>query len=280
LGRTLVLIALLLAVLRRGANALPQSREAASKEVSIDVVVHSPVPLTLTERRKLKTKMCEFRLDTAAEIVRELYQDKGYFKAEVVPISTPSINTKALVLQVNPGRQYHLVGISWRGATVFPQSELATLIPVRQGELFSRTKFAAGLNGAKKLYESRGYINFTSVPLPEVDDQAGTIAFEIDVDEGEQFHFGELDVDGMEEAHREILVSAWQCLRGRPYNGEDADKFFNRYFRSPKPNIKPGNYTIREIDVHQLVVNYALRLVPSLRYRVRQNSQLELVAIP
>lgn len=52
-------MALLFAVLHIAASALPQSREAASKEISIDVVVHSPVTLTLTERRKVKAVIRE-----------------------------------------------------------------------------------------------------------------------------------------------------------------------------------------------------------------------------
>jgi hypothetical protein len=83
----------------------------------------------------------------------------------------------------------------------------------------------------------------------------------------------------MEEAHRGILLSAWQGLRGRPYNVEDADDFFNRYFRSPRPNIKPENYTVRRIDEANHSVNYSLQFVPWFRYRVK-GSRLEAVENP
>jgi len=249
IGRPLFYIALLLVALDFDAKAIPQTGAAPSKKVSAQrIILHSPVPLTPAERRKLNARIRQFGSDTAEELVREVYQDKGYFKpavsAELVPIRTSSVNENALLLQVRPGRQYHLMRISWRGSTAFSESELAKLIPVRPGELFNRTKIAEGLNAARKLYGSRGYINYTCVPTPNTDDDAGTIAFEMDVDEGGQFRFGELDVQGMEEAHREILLSAWQGLRGRPYNAEDADKFFNRFFRSPWPNIKPENQSL------------------------------------
>ena len=181
---------------------------------------------------------------------------------------------------MNPGKQYHLVRVSWRGNTAFSESELANLIPIQPGELFNRTKIAAGLKAAGKLYESRGYINFTCVPTPEMDDEAATLSFEMDVDEGGQFRFGELEVTGMEEAHREILLSAWQGLHGRPYNAADADEFFSRYFSSPWPNIRPENYLSRKIDEDNHSVDYSLQVVPWLRYRIRGNSQLELVESP
>ncbi len=278
-GRTLFGIALLLCLPSLTASALPQSHEAVSKE-AIDIVLRSPVQLTPIERRKLKGKIREYGWDSADEIVQELYQDKGYFKVEVIPIQTPTLSAKALVLQVDTGKQYHLIRISWRGNAALSQSELTSLIPFEPGELFSRTKIAEGLNAARKLYDSRGYINYTCVPTPNTDDDAGTIAFEMDVDEGGQFRFGELDVQGMEEAHREILLSAWEGLRGRPYNAEDADKFFNRFFRSPWPNIKPENYTIRKIEEFSHTVDYSLQLAPSIRYRVSGNSHLEVVENP
>jgi outer membrane protein assembly factor BamA len=278
-GRAFLGIALLLKLWPL-ANALPQSHPVASNDTSIEVILRSPVQLTPTERRKLKREIRAYSSDTVAEIVRELYQDKGYFKAEVRVIRTPTLSNKALVLQVDPGKQYHLVRVSWRGNEALSQSDLANLIPFEPGELFSRTKIAEGLNAARKLYDSRGYINYTVVPTPDTDDDSGTVAFEMDVDEGGQFRFGELDVQGMEEAHRDLLLSAWQGLRGRPYNAEDADKFFNRYFRSPWPNVSPENYTVRRIDEANRSVNYSLQFDPSIHYRVSRSSRLEEVEKP
>lgn len=278
-GRTPFGIALLLCLPSLTSSAVAQSHQAASKE-PVDVVLRSPVQLTPIEHRKLQEKIRKYGWDSADEIVRELYQDKGYFKVEVIPIQTPTLTAEALVLQVDTGKQYHLIRISWRGNAALSQSELTSLIPFEPGELFSRTKITEGLNSARKLYYSRGYINYTCVPAANTDDDAGTIALDMDVDEGGQFRFGELDVQGMEEAHRQILLSAWQGLRDHPYSTKDADKFFNRFFRSPWPNIKPENYTIRKIEEFSHTVDYSLQFAPSIRYRVSANSHLELVESP
>ncbi|HKR83247.1 MAG TPA: POTRA domain-containing protein [Terriglobales bacterium] len=279
-GRTLFRIGLLLGVSTLAVNALSQSHQAAGKEVSIGIALRSPVLLTPTEHQKLKREIRAHGWDNAEAIVRELYQEKGYFKVQARAIQTPSLGSKTLVLQVDPGRQYHLVSISWRGNAALTKAELTHLIPFESGELFSKSKIEEGLNSAKKLYDSRGYINYIVIPTPLTDDSAGTIAFEMDVDEGEQFQFGELDVQGMEEAHREILLSAWQGLRGRPYNAEDADKFFNQYFRSPRRGINPANFAVRRIDERKRSVNYSLRFVPWIRYRVTRSLQLGKVESP
>ena len=275
--RALLGIALLIAVQHIAAKALPH--ETANEEASIHVVVDSPVPLTFTENRKMKAAIRDLGWVNADEVVRQLFQDKGYFRAEVVSVKSATINANTLILRVTPGKKYHLLSVSWLGNNAFSESELANLIPIRPGELYNRTKMLAGLNAARKLYQSRGYINYICVPTPKMDDEAATISFEMDVDEGEQFRFGQLEVAGMERAHRETLLSAWQDLHGRPYNPADANEFFKRYFRSPRPNIKPEDYLTRKIDEVDHSVDYSLEVVPWLRYRVRGNS-LDLVKKP
>lgn len=279
-GRTLFSIALLFSLWLLTAGALPQSHPAGSKDGSIDIVLRSTVQLTPTERRTLRRDVHLYDSDTVAEIVRELYQNRGYFKAQVKVVRTPTPTKKTVVIQVDPGKQYRLVRVSWRGNATLSQSDLANLIPFEPGELFSRAKIADGLNAAKKLYDSRGYINYTVIPTPLTDDDAGTVAFEMDVDEGGQFRFRELDVQGMEQAHRQILLSAWQGLQGRPYNAQDADEFFNHYFRSPRPHINPANLALRRIEERNRSVNYSLQFDPSIRYRVDRSSLLEQVETP
>jgi outer membrane protein assembly factor BamA len=262
------------------AVALPQAHPAGSKDSGIDIVLRSPVQLTPTERRQLMRHVHLYDSDAVAELVRELYQNRGYFKAQVRVVRTPTPAKKALVIQVELGKQYHLVGVSWRGNTALSQSDLANLIPFEPGELFNRTKIADGLNAAKELYDSRGYINYTVIPTPLTDDDAGTVAFEMDADEGGQFRFGELDVQGMEQAHRQMLLSAWQGLQGRPYNAQDADEFFNHFFKSPWPHINPANLAVRRIDEGNRSVNYSLQFVPWIRYHITKSSRLEEVETP
>ena len=283
LVRTLICISLLILCVAKFCAVAESEYESSTKVKVRRLKFQTSIPLTPSERQKLVASLrrvgwkfsqeqtSAFTTNTAEELAREAYQDKGYFKvdvsAELVPIRTKRISAADLVLQVIPGRQYHLASISWRGMTVFSESEMAKLIPVRAGELFNRTKIASGLEAARKLYDSLGYINFTSIPTPQIDDEAGTVAFVIDIDEGGQFHFGELEVEGMQEAHRRTLLSAWEGLRGQPYKTEEADKFFDRFFRSPLPKITPADYTIRDIDVYNHSVNYLLQLTPSLHYR-------------
>jgi len=294
LFRALICISLLPVCVAASYSATVASQSADQPTGRVKVTriqFQTPVPLTPSEHQKLiddlrkagwkrwQVQASEFTTETAEELTREAYQDKGYFiaqvSAELIRIrACRSKNAVGIVLKVTPGRQYHVTGILWRGVTVFPEYQLEKLIPIKAGELFNRTAIATGLEAAKNLYSSQGYINFTYVPTPQADDEAGTVAFVIDVDEGAQFRFGELEVEGMQEKDRQILLSAWGGLRGSTYSAESADKFFNHFFSSPLSNVRPSNYTTRTIDERKHLVNYLLRLTPTCATAKECYSQL------
>jgi hypothetical protein len=264
-----------------------QKLEAALEKPNLDahvrtvnvrrVVLHSSVRLTPPERQKLLARLYGVwnlsqqqspAEDTPEELVKDAYQDRGYCKvtvsSELVPLASLGGNSVGLVLDVTPGMRYRFVGISWHGISAFSQSELSSLFSIQVGEVFSRTKMAHGLALVHKLYLSHGYIDYTPLPSPQIDDDAANIAYSIDVNEGRQFRFGELEVSGMQEAHRRSLLSAWEGLRGQPFEIERADKFFNRFFRSPLPKVRPEDYARFKIDEDTGTVHYSLQLMPSL----------------
>jgi outer membrane protein assembly factor BamA len=128
--------------------------------------------------------------DEAAERVREAYQNRGYFEAEVasavltVPKARQVDRVEIAVRLLESGKQYRLHDIHWTHATVFSREKLASLMPIHPGEVFGRAEIAEGLENVRKLYGSLGYINFICIPQPSIDEERGTITLDMDVDEG------------------------------------------------------------------------------------------------
>ena len=102
----------------------------------------------------------------------------------------------AVIIHVEPGRQYHLKGIKFTGSKQFTPQQMMDLFPISPGDLFDTHKIQAGLEALRKLYGSRGFINFTSVPETEVDETNGLLALVVEVDEGSQFHLSNVVVRG------------------------------------------------------------------------------------
>jgi outer membrane protein assembly factor BamA len=86
------------------------------------------------------------------------------------------------------------------------------------------------LEELRKLYGTRGYLNFTSVPSTEPDVINRRIALRVDCDEGKQFRFGELILDGIEPyagAGKQVLADR-QPYRGRVFNTREFELFLAR----------------------------------------------------
>ena len=61
------------------------------------------------------------------------------------------------------------------------------MFPIKDGETFDTHKISKGLENLRKAYGEIGYINFTSVPETDIDDEKKLLTLNIDVEEGKPF---------------------------------------------------------------------------------------------
>jgi outer membrane protein assembly factor BamA len=172
--------------------------------------------------------------DAAPELVREAYQNKGYFNVEVegrtVPAGAyPSDLVWDLILSVREGQQYRLASIGWRNVREFPEQQLRDLMPIGDGDFFDRSKIARGLDAVQKLYDTGGFINFTSVPETKLDEANTRIYLIINVDEGKLFRWGDLRITGLDETHTQALLRAWDDMHGKPSLSATLSDFFAKF---------------------------------------------------
>lgn len=157
-------------------------------------------------------------VDVLAEIgLRHAWQDQGYFKVAIDPraqsLGGDSGHERFLVAVhvIDEGPQFHMGNIQFTGGTAFPDAELRRAFPLREGEIFDAAKVRQSLEALTKLYGSHGYIDFTSTPETEVDNNLQRISLLIHLDEQKQFRVGSVEIRGidpnLEARLRSILVS-------------------------------------------------------------------------
>jgi outer membrane protein assembly factor BamA len=146
---------------------------------------------------------CQLRAEFE-ERVQDQFQQFGYFKALVKDASlhelkgTPKLKRFAATVKVKPGDQYRLDHIAFADATVLAESELRAAVPLQDGDIFNVEQIRVGLKNLGDKYGARGYINFTPIPNTEIDDERKRITVTFDLDEGDQYRFGELLLSGPE----------------------------------------------------------------------------------
>lgn len=221
------------------------------------------------------------KLDDDMELVREALQNRGYFKAVVGEPKTtirdtghsgfhvPLIQHGAgksmdITVSIEEGDRYTLGSITFTNNKAFPNSKvLRNLFPIKDGDVFDRSKIAKGLENLKTFYASGGYINFTSIPTPTFDDQKKVASFEIDVDEGKQFSVRRIEFSGNTTTRDKVIRRELVLEEGQLYNERYWKLSIQRlnqlgFFEQIKPD--DPTTTERHLDEKEGTVDLTLKL--------------------
>lgn len=209
--------------------------------------------------------------DMLGEIVRDAFQQIGYFKVSVteptchVVAQTPGEQSVAIAAKVDPGLQYRLGQVSFTQPTIYPASELRRQVPIAEGDLFNVERIRVGLKNLRDLYCHQGYLNFTPVPNVDLDDAHRTVSIRFDLDEGDRFVVGKLNVEGTPSVAgaKDRLLAAWKNYEGQPFDCTDTLKQFLHDVHA-NPNVDPNRLFTSQADSQHHVVNFRIELAKPL----------------
>lgn len=190
--------------------------------------------------------------DEIAQRASYTLQRDGFFQADVAVSGTHSLgpdqSTIAVTLAIREGRQFRLSQITFAGNKVVLESELRSQFMIANGDIFDTEKIRQGLEGMRRLYASRGYINFAPIPNTNADNEANTVSLKIDVDEGKQFHLGTLTVEGRElhPGDRQKMLSAWV-----PNEGQSNWELIEQFWKDVAQCLPPDWRLEQHLEIRQ-----------------------------
>jgi outer membrane protein insertion porin family len=174
------------------------------------------------------------KLEEDTERVRRALQDRGYFRAGVADPITHIRNEGGLSfftfrprqgkridirIPVEEGQRYRLGGVTFTGNThVQNVKALRAQFPTKDGEWFNATAVGKGLDNLRKAYGSLGYINFTAVPTPRIDDAKHEVFLDIDIDEGKPFTVSRIEFQGNTITRDRVIRRELLLEEGQVYN--------------------------------------------------------------
>ncbi len=176
------------------------------------------------------------KLDEDTERVRQLYRERGYFKALMGDPKTnirnavginlftlhPSTGKRVdILLPVQEGERYRLGGITFTGNKAVKNTRvLRAQFAEKDGEYFNATLFGKGLEQLRKAYGSLGYINFVAEPTPRIDEAKKLIYLDINIDEGKQFFVSRIEFTGNTITRDKVIRRELQLEEGQQYNSQ------------------------------------------------------------
>ena len=174
------------------------------------------------------------KLEEDTERVRRAMQDRGYFRAGVGDPATHIRSEGGLSLltfrprsgkridiriPIDEGLRYRLGGVTFTGNTHVPNTKaLRSQFPTKDGEWFNATAIGKGLDNLRKAYGSLGYINFTAVPTPRIDDAKKEVFLDIDIDEGKPFTVSRIEFSGNTITRDRVIRRELLLEEGATYN--------------------------------------------------------------
>jgi outer membrane protein insertion porin family len=220
-------------------------------------------------------------LEDDMELVREALQNRGFFKGNVGDPQTKIRDTghpgfhvflirpglgKAMdiTIPIDEGERYKLGGITFKGnKAITNTAALRSLFAIKDGDIFNREKIAKGLENLKNAYGTQGYINFTSVPQPRIEEDKKLVYFDIDVDEGKQFSVRRIEFQGNTTTRDKVIRRELVLEEGQVYNEQYWKLSLQRlnqlgFFEQLKPD--DPNVTERHLDEKDGLVDLTLKV--------------------
>jgi outer membrane protein insertion porin family len=160
-----------------------------------------------------------------------IYLARGYLKAAFgdaqakVVQETPQETTVDAAFPVEPGRQYKISAVGWAGNSAFPAEKLQTFLHLRAGQPADAIQLGVDLEAAQKLYGTRGYLAVQIEPVPDFNDEASTVSYQLRVSEGGVYRMGELEVRGLDSRTTARAVERWKLHEGDVFDRSYPDKF-------------------------------------------------------
>jgi len=221
------------------------------------------------------------KLEEDTERVRAEFQNRGYFKVLVddpkteihdtghtglhVPLLQPGLGKSVdITMPIEEGERYRLGSITFKNnKAISNNAALRSLIPIKDGDIFSSEKIRKGLENLRKAYGEAGFINYTPNPETNFDDEKKIVNIVIDIDEGKQFYVRRIEFQGNTTTRDKVIRREIALEEGQIYNSRYWELSLLRlnqlgYFEQLKPD--DTNTTERHLDEKAGTVDLTLKV--------------------
>ncbi len=174
------------------------------------------VPYSLVLEDLFAKTFDQEKLEEDKEMIRQAYQDHGYFEAKVLDDTVkvvpsggkgfrlPLLLTRGqgiaanITIPVEEGRLYKLHKMNFVGVKLFrtPEVLMRPVFGMGEGDVFSTEKLRKGIEAMRKMYGQFGYIDFVPEPSFDPIPNSDQIDVTLTADEGKQFFIRRIDFSG------------------------------------------------------------------------------------
>lgn len=152
-----------------------------------------------------------------------VYRQRGYLQARFgrpVPQllkEDGAPNSVAITIPVSEGELFTLKEITWSGQSAIPYEELARKVRQRPGTPVDALQLEQDVLALPMLFHANGYLDADARMKPALDDSAHTAAYQIQINQGDLYRLGKLEIAGLDDGHMRSVEKMCRLDHGDPY---------------------------------------------------------------
>lgn len=151
------------------------------------------------------------------EKLKSFYLDSGFlnFRVESTQVSLgPEKESVYITINIKEGERFTVRNVKLAGDLILPKDELASLIKVKEGDIFSRRKIIDSTKSLSDRLAENGYAFANVNMVPEVDEESRTLAVTFFVDPGRRIYVRRVNIAGNIKTQDKVIRRELRQLEG------------------------------------------------------------------
>jgi outer membrane protein insertion porin family len=160
--------------------------------------------------------------------IRPLYDARGRVRVVFTKLTVAKatdVQGLAVKVTLEEGGTYDLGSVRIEGAPHFEPARLLKTGKFKTGDLADFDEIGKGVDRIKKVLAHEGYMRNDVQIARKIDDAKKTVSLTLHIEEGPQFLFGKLRIEGLDLNGEAAIRKMWTHQEGTPYNPDYPDYF-------------------------------------------------------
>jgi outer membrane protein insertion porin family len=165
--------------------------------------------------------------------IRKIYEAAGrirvaFPKTKVESSKDANVNGLLVTVTVDEGPVFNLGTVQITGNHAVNTADLVKVGAFKPGEVANFDQISESVDRIKKRLYRQGYMRAEATVERKINEKPGTVDIVVRLNEGPQFTFGTLSIEGLNLDGEAAVKKLWALKPGKPYNGDYPDYFLQR----------------------------------------------------
>ena len=164
--------------------------------------------------------------------IKPLYEEKGLLTVTFPTVKVSGTGAVSVIVTVDEGRVWTLGKVEIAGDRL-PLEEMRNAAKFPEGKPANWKLVKTEIAAMENVLKRDGYLAVSSNPERIYRKDDGVVDVTLRVNKGKQFHFGSLQLSGLDAAGERQARTMWKMREGEPLDAPSIDDFLRAVFKGP-----------------------------------------------